>query len=164
MISNRLALSVSSPEKAGVGGSIPSLATTFSNTYKSAKRGFRSIPFHKNKFSGTIPGLPTQKTEQEKPAMELLLGIPHHSKKSSGYRTVQAQQNTATGESWTGDPQPVRRVTELGPSFPGKVSSLSVADVVENAVLQFDYDDLNDCEVTGASLSGGRIRRRSFAR
>jgi len=34
LILNHLALSVSSPEKAGVGGSIPSLATFFSITYK----------------------------------------------------------------------------------------------------------------------------------
>ena len=33
LIPNRLALSVSSPEKAGVGGSIPSLATMFPITY-----------------------------------------------------------------------------------------------------------------------------------
>jgi hypothetical protein len=30
----------SSPEKAGVGGSIPSLATTFSNTYRRSAPGF----------------------------------------------------------------------------------------------------------------------------
>jgi hypothetical protein len=34
LILNHLTVSVSSPEKAGVGGSIPSLATTFSNIYK----------------------------------------------------------------------------------------------------------------------------------
>jgi hypothetical protein len=34
-----------SPEKAGVGGSIPSLATTFSNTYKYPKTHFHSISF-----------------------------------------------------------------------------------------------------------------------
>jgi hypothetical protein len=31
-----------SPEKAGVGGSIPSLATTFSNTYRHSTPGFGS--------------------------------------------------------------------------------------------------------------------------
>jgi hypothetical protein len=31
-----------SPEKAGVGGSIPSLATTFSNTYRPSTPGFGS--------------------------------------------------------------------------------------------------------------------------
>jgi hypothetical protein len=34
-----------SPEKAGVGGSIPSLATTFSITYKHAKAQFHSVSF-----------------------------------------------------------------------------------------------------------------------
>jgi hypothetical protein len=39
-----------SPEKAGVGGSIPSLATTFSNTYKSSTSGFGS-----NWFQSQLP-------------------------------------------------------------------------------------------------------------
>jgi len=34
-----------SPEKAGVGGSIPSLATKFSTTYKHPKTQFYSISF-----------------------------------------------------------------------------------------------------------------------
>src|ERR1035441_10474608 len=34
-----------SPEKAGVGGSIPSLATMFSATYRSSKTQGHSIPF-----------------------------------------------------------------------------------------------------------------------
>jgi hypothetical protein len=33
MISNRFFYPIDSPEKAGVGGSIPSLATTFETTY-----------------------------------------------------------------------------------------------------------------------------------
>jgi hypothetical protein len=41
---NRFSRLVSSPEKAGVGGSIPSLATTFSTAYKPSLRHF--IPFH----------------------------------------------------------------------------------------------------------------------
>jgi hypothetical protein len=39
-----IALEGASSEKAGVGGSIPSLATIFSTTYKHKKRNF--IPFH----------------------------------------------------------------------------------------------------------------------
>jgi hypothetical protein len=39
---NMIALNESSPEKAGVGGSIPSLATTFSNTYRHRIPGFGS--------------------------------------------------------------------------------------------------------------------------
>ena len=35
------------PEKAGVGGSIPSLATTFSNTYSRSKTEFHSVSFQK---------------------------------------------------------------------------------------------------------------------
>jgi len=35
---NQIAMNESSPEKAGVGGSIPSLATMFSNTYRPPKR------------------------------------------------------------------------------------------------------------------------------
>ena len=35
----------SSPEKAGVGGSIPSLVTTFSKTYRPSKPQFHSISF-----------------------------------------------------------------------------------------------------------------------
>jgi hypothetical protein len=34
-----------SPEKAGVGGSIPSLATTFSTIYKRTKTQFHFIPY-----------------------------------------------------------------------------------------------------------------------
>jgi hypothetical protein len=45
LILNHLALSVSSPEKAGVGGSIPSLATMFSITYKPLKASICSILF-----------------------------------------------------------------------------------------------------------------------
>ncbi len=52
---NAITLAESSPEKAGVGGSIPSLATTFSITYKHAKRGF--IPFHSKTYCST--GLPS---------------------------------------------------------------------------------------------------------
>jgi hypothetical protein len=37
-----------SPEKAGVGGSIPSLATTFSITYSHSNRQFHSISFQNN--------------------------------------------------------------------------------------------------------------------
>src|ERR1700722_14901522 len=37
-----------SPEKAGVGGSIPSLATTKSITYQPARRRFHSISFQNN--------------------------------------------------------------------------------------------------------------------
>jgi hypothetical protein len=35
----------SNPEKTGVGGSIPSLATTFSTTYRPSKTQFQSISF-----------------------------------------------------------------------------------------------------------------------
>ena len=42
---NGIALADCSPEKAGVGGSIPSLATMFSTTYKHRKPQFRSISF-----------------------------------------------------------------------------------------------------------------------
>jgi hypothetical protein len=45
MIPNRLAVSVSSPEKAGVGGSIPSLATLFSGSYRPPLPLFCSILF-----------------------------------------------------------------------------------------------------------------------
>ena len=34
-----------SPEKAGVGGSIPSLATMFSTTYRSSQEAFHSVSF-----------------------------------------------------------------------------------------------------------------------
>ena len=44
---NDLADSVGSPEKAGVGGSIPSLATMFSITYTHPKLETCSILFHK---------------------------------------------------------------------------------------------------------------------
>ena len=37
----------SSPEKAGVGGSIPSLATIFSITYRPSKSRFHSVSFQK---------------------------------------------------------------------------------------------------------------------
>jgi len=36
-----------SPEKAGVGGSIPSLATIFSITYRHSKNQFHSVSFQK---------------------------------------------------------------------------------------------------------------------
>jgi hypothetical protein len=39
---SQLTLNESSPEKAGVGGSIPSLATTFSNTYRPSTPSFGS--------------------------------------------------------------------------------------------------------------------------
>ena len=42
---NDLADSVSGPEKAGVGGSIPSLATMFSITYRPPETQFHSISF-----------------------------------------------------------------------------------------------------------------------
>src|SRR5215471_17813425 len=45
---NTLDLAGCSPEKAGVGGSIPSLATIVSTTYKHAFPGFRSISFQLN--------------------------------------------------------------------------------------------------------------------
>jgi hypothetical protein len=45
LILNHLDESVSSPEKAGVGGSIPSLATLFSTTYQSPNLPFCSILF-----------------------------------------------------------------------------------------------------------------------
>ena len=38
----QLTMNESSPEKAGVGGSIPSLATTFSNTYRPSTASFGS--------------------------------------------------------------------------------------------------------------------------
>ena len=51
MILNHFDESVSSPEKAGVGGSIPSLATIFSITYRPSKSPRASfIPFHSNIF------------------------------------------------------------------------------------------------------------------
>jgi hypothetical protein len=43
-----------SPEKAGVGGSIPSLATSFSVTYKHPKTQFHSISFQ-NYGSTSLP-------------------------------------------------------------------------------------------------------------
>ena len=45
LILNHLDESVSSPEKAGVGGSIPSLATLFSISYKPFLARFCSILF-----------------------------------------------------------------------------------------------------------------------
>jgi len=42
LILNHLDESVSSPEKAGVGGSIPSLATLFSTAYRHSIPGFGS--------------------------------------------------------------------------------------------------------------------------
>jgi hypothetical protein len=47
LILNHLALSISSPEKAGGGGSIPSLATIFSTTYSHTKTQVCSILFQK---------------------------------------------------------------------------------------------------------------------
>jgi hypothetical protein len=47
LILNRVALSVSSPEKAGVGGSIPSLATIKSITYRPSQNQFHSVSFQK---------------------------------------------------------------------------------------------------------------------
>jgi hypothetical protein len=47
LILNHLTQSVSSPEKAGVGGSIPSLATTFLRTYAHPKSETCSILFQK---------------------------------------------------------------------------------------------------------------------
>jgi hypothetical protein len=44
-------VSVSCPEKAGVGGSIPSLATTFSSTYTHPKLKTCSILFHKSSWA-----------------------------------------------------------------------------------------------------------------
>jgi hypothetical protein len=49
LIPNHLALSISGPEKAGVGGSIPSLATTFSITYTTDTPRVCSILFQ-NQF------------------------------------------------------------------------------------------------------------------
>ena len=45
LIPGPLSGSAGGPEKAGVGGSIPSLATTFSTTYKPSKPQFRSSSF-----------------------------------------------------------------------------------------------------------------------
>src|SRR5262249_6718192 len=45
---NKVALAVRGPEKAGVGGSIPSLATIFLKTYRQSKTEFHSISFQKN--------------------------------------------------------------------------------------------------------------------
>jgi hypothetical protein len=42
---NEIALAVASPEKAGVGGSIPSLATTFSSSFKHTQTQFYSNSF-----------------------------------------------------------------------------------------------------------------------
>ena len=42
---NQLPMADSSPEKAGVGGSIPSLATMFSTTYRPSKTQLHSISF-----------------------------------------------------------------------------------------------------------------------
>jgi hypothetical protein len=42
---NELAMGDASPEKAGVGGSIPSLATMFSTAYKALTQHFHSISF-----------------------------------------------------------------------------------------------------------------------
>ena len=53
LILNRLAESVSSPEKAGVGGSIPSLATTKSTIYKRSETRFHSVSFQKIGPAGT---------------------------------------------------------------------------------------------------------------
>src|SRR5882757_3676131 len=45
------------PEKAGVGGSIPSLATTFSTTYKPIERRLRSETFQPRGGVGQLPRL-----------------------------------------------------------------------------------------------------------
>jgi hypothetical protein len=42
---NEMKMAEYSPEKAGVGGSIPSLATTFSSTYRLLETQFHSISF-----------------------------------------------------------------------------------------------------------------------
>jgi len=57
---NQITMADISSEKAGVGGSIPSLATMFSTTYKPAKNGLRSITFHKSGTSASA-----NPTEQE---------------------------------------------------------------------------------------------------
>ena len=46
-----------SPEKAGVGGSIPSLATTFSTIYRHSKTQFHSISFQNNLVRRDLPSL-----------------------------------------------------------------------------------------------------------
>jgi hypothetical protein len=45
------------PEKAGVGGSIPSLATTFSTTYKPIEQRLRSETFQPRGGVGQLPRL-----------------------------------------------------------------------------------------------------------
>jgi hypothetical protein len=50
-----------SPEKAGVGGSIPSLATSFSITYRPSKRQFHSNSFQLNGAEGFVSSeMPTR--------------------------------------------------------------------------------------------------------
>jgi hypothetical protein len=53
LILNHLAVSVSSPEKAGVGGSIPALATMFSTAYKAPLRRFHSISLQNHGARGS---------------------------------------------------------------------------------------------------------------
>ena len=52
---NEMRIEDDSPEKAGVGGSIPSLATMFSKAYSHPKPSF--IPFHSKNFGlSRLPG------------------------------------------------------------------------------------------------------------
>ena len=51
---NMIALNESSPEKAGVGGSIPSLATTFSIAYEALTHSAFSFHFIPKRSRGTI--------------------------------------------------------------------------------------------------------------
>jgi hypothetical protein len=72
---NHLALSVSSPEKAGVGGSIPSLATSF-NDLQSAIPNFGCIWLHFRHTTALCPRRPTSIAERTRSASALLAAAP----------------------------------------------------------------------------------------
>ena len=55
------------PEKAGVGGSIPSLATTLSTTYNRVERQFRSETFQSRGGVGLLRIRNTFQTERPRP-------------------------------------------------------------------------------------------------
>src|SRR5689334_3342881 len=65
-----------SPEKAGVGGSIPSLATMFSTTYQACQDRIRSIPFHKKINKWAREGSANPRMDGKLRAKEHLITVP----------------------------------------------------------------------------------------
>jgi hypothetical protein len=110
LTTSHLAISVGGPEKAGVGGSSPSLATIFSNTYRHSSPGFGSNWFQFRLAENCLTAIPSGYCQQRGQA-----GCIHNASRRRRWPCGVSKLRLANRPRWTGDISSPSRWTARSP-------------------------------------------------